>query len=171
MPFWLSLIDDGAAGRLAQKLLISGGKLAVGAEAVQVGLSHTVEGLVTPLLRDEAPKDTSALADSLRAHTTRAGNETIVSFDSDVPYSDDVIHGTGIYHTPDAHSEWDVTGLQVFQVGGETIFTLHTHHLGQHPNDFPGRAMERAQPLIDAALTVAGERLLITFASEFGGEV
>lgn len=150
MPFWLSLTDDGGAGRLAQRLLVAGVKLAVGAEAVQVGLAHTVEGIITPILRSEAPVDTGALQAGLRGHVERSGDEFIVSWQSDVDYADYVEHGTGIYHVPDAHSAWD-------------------GHEGQHPNPFAERAQERAEPAIRAALMLAGESILVTFAEGFRG--
>lgn len=169
MSFWLSITDGGSAERLARKLLVSSVKLAIGSEAVQVGLAHTAEGLVTPLLRDEAPKDTGALAAGLRAHVSSVGGESIISFESDQDYWRFVAEGTGEHHQPDPHSAWDVYGVQAFEIGGQTIVTMHTHHTGQEADPFPERAMQRAEPLIMAALEVAGERLLVGWAQEFRG--
>jgi hypothetical protein len=69
------------------------------------------------------------------------------------PYAGFVHFGTGIYHTPDAHSAWDVYGLQVFNTNaktqnGGTVFTRHTHHLGQHPDPWIKNAFDANRELV-----------------------
>jgi HK97 gp10 family phage protein len=142
------LVGAESAGDLARRLTVAAVKLTLSAEAVQAGLAHTVEGITTPLLREEAPVDTGALRDSLRAHVSRDSGGFTVRYESDVPYADFVEHGTGLYHVPDAHSAWD-------------------GHEGQHPNPFAERAYDRAEPAIRAALVLAGEKVLVSFAESF----
>lgn len=69
------------------------------------------------------------------------------------PYAAFVHFGTGIFHIPDAHSEWDVYGLQVFNTNaktqnGGTVFTRHTHHLGQHPDPWIREAFDANRALV-----------------------
>jgi HK97 gp10 family phage protein len=148
--FSLVVLGADSAERLARKLTAAAVRLAIGAEAAETALAHTVEGLVTPYLRDEAPVDTGALRDSLRAHVERQNDGMHVFYESDVPYADYVEHGTGIYHVPDAHSAWN-------------------GHEGQHPNPFAERAYARAEPEIRAALGLAGRALALSFLRDFEG--
>lgn len=69
------------------------------------------------------------------------------------PYAAFVHFGTGIYHTPDARAAWDVYGLQVFNANtktqsGGTVFTRHTHHLGQHPDPWIKEAFDANRELV-----------------------
>lgn len=164
MPlFMLSIVGDGGAERLARKLAARAVALSVGTREVTTALSHSIEGVVTPLARDEAPKDTGALAASLRVQATAVPGGYSLDLVSDSPYIDDVVHGTGIYHEPDPHAAWDVDGLQAFEVNGEQVVVMHTHHLGQQPNDFPGRALDRARPQIAIMADAAGAKLATLF--------
>lgn len=164
MPlFFLSIVDDGSAGRLAQKLVARAVALSVGARETTAALSHSIEGVVTPLARDEAPKVTGELAGSLRMQATPVPEGFSLGLVSDVPYTDFVVRGTGIYHVPDAHSAWDVSGLQAFTVNGEQVVVMSTHHEGQKPNDFPGRALDRARPRIALMADAAGAKLATLF--------
>lgn len=169
MLFQLTLGGVDNAARLAQRLTAAAVTVAIGTERAQLAVAHGAEGIITPLVRDEAPVDTGALQAGLRAQVVHAGTELVVSVHSDQDYADRVLHGTGIYHTPDPHSAWDVEGLQVFTVGGETVFTYHSHHEGQRPNDFVGRAEERAQVPLASLLYLAGEQVAVAFRSAFTG--
>ncbi len=162
--FRVMLTGADSAERLARKLTAAAVRLAIGTEAAQVALSKTVEGITTPIVREEAPEQTGALRAGLRAHVTRAGGESIVTWQADVPYAAFVLEGTGIYHQPDPHEEWDTFGYQHFTTaGGEEVHAMHTHHRGQRPNPFTERAEERAEAPIHAALELAGAELLLTF--------
>lgn len=148
--FTFILTGAESAERLATRLAAAAVRLAIGAEATQVALAHTVEGLLTPLVREEAPVDTGALRAGLRAQVTRAGGELVVTWHSDVDYAGYVEYGTGIFHVPDAHMAWD-------------------GHQGQHPNPFAERAADRGQEPIRAALGLASERLAVSFLADFAG--
>lgn len=132
-----------------------------GAAAMPV-FAHTVKDIVDPLLADETPKDSGELVASQTAKTMMVPGGAEVVWESDSPHADYVIHGTGVYHTPDAHSAWDVNGLQVFSVNGQQVFAMHTHHEGQRPNDYPGRALERAQPFLATAMDAFAGKLLVS---------
>jgi hypothetical protein len=167
--FRVVLLGADSAERLARKLTASAVRLAIGTAATAAALSHTVEGITTALVREEAPHgETGALRAGLHAQVITMGGEHIVTWLSDAPYGRYVLEGTGLYHQPDAHQEWDVFGYQHFTTaGGEEVHTMHTHHRGQHPNPFTERAEERAAAPIHAALQVAGAELLLTWARTF----
>lgn len=122
-----------------------------GAAAMAV-IAKEVRRIVDPILAEETPKDKGDLAKSQQASTRMVPGGAEITWTSDEPYADYVLHGTGVYHTPDAHSEWDVYGMQAFMVNGQLVVTQHTHHYGQHPNDYPDRAIERAAPAIIASV-------------------
>lgn len=161
MPLWFMVTDGESAGRLARKLLTRAVALSVGARGAEEALGHTIEGLLVPLAREEAPQRTGELAGNLRVRATATAEGYSLGLVSDSPHMAAVVEGTGIYHTPDAHEEWDVYGLQAFTTpAGDHVVTMHTHHKGQHPDDFPGRALERAQPFIAAAADATGRHLV-----------
>lgn len=126
-------------------------------------LAKSVKSIVLPLLVDEAPKVTSELANSQDALTTILPGGADVDFGANAGHADFVLNGTGIYHVPDAHSAWDVDGYQAFMVQGSMVYTNHTHHEGQKPNDWPERAWTRAEAPIELALQVIDDRLWAVF--------
>lgn len=137
-----------------------------GAAASSV-LAKQAKIILTPLLVEEAPEGVSgALRASIKADTTAIVERgSAIIWAAYVPYIDFVIHGTGIYHVPDAHSPWTVQGLQHFTVGGNEVFAMSTFHEGQKPNDFPARALDRAQPALEAMLAVYGDGLDALFVN------
>jgi hypothetical protein len=168
--FRLTLVGVDSAARLAQRLTAAAVTVAIGTERAQIAVAHGAEGIITPLVRDEAPVKTGALQAGLRAQVVHEGAELVVSVHSDQDYARHVLEGTGVFHQPDPHSAWDVEGLQVFTAAsGETVFTYHTHHEGSRPNDFVGRAEERAAAPLASLLYLAGEQVAVAFRSAFTG--
>jgi hypothetical protein len=165
--FRVMFVGTESAARLAERLTASVVTLAIGTNAAREALGRTTEGIVTPLVRAEAPRRTGNLAAGLRVHVRREGGDLVVSIQSDEDYADYVEHGTGIYHEPQAHAEWDVSGLQAFDVQGSRVVTLHTHHLGQHPQDFVGAAMARAEVPLRAAIGLVGQQIAVRFLRDF----
>lgn len=141
------LVGADSAGELARRLLVSAVKLTLTADEVQSALAHTVEGITTPLVRQEAPERTGGLRRGLHGRVERSGDGMTVRIISDEPYGQFVQYGTGIYHVPDPHEAW----------GG---------HEGQHPNDYVGRGMKQAETPVRAALVAAGERIWVRFSGD-----
>lgn len=141
----------------AAKLKIFGGVAAdVMAESRKVALLGA--------LAQEAPRGTGELAESFSAdmlHTARVG--TMVRIQSSAAHAGFVLHGTGVYFDGGGHTAWDVDKLQRFAVNGGVIFAMHTHHEGQKPNDFVGRALERAAPSIALTMDALSKRLSAVF--------
>lgn len=137
--------------------------------AASATLAKAVKDSVLAELQHEAPRSADhrgngpSLADSFSAHTTIMPGGAQVDFASEAPYADFVLHGTGIYHVPDAHQAWDVDGPQAFMINGTMIYTTHTHHEGQHADDYVGRALDAAQPAINVALRLIDNRLTAVF--------
>jgi hypothetical protein len=170
--FRVMFVGTESAARLAERLTASVVTLAIGTNAAREALGRTTEGIVTPLVRAEAPRRTGNLAAGLRAHVRRQGAELVVGWESDEDYADYVEHGTGIYHEPQAHAPWDVYGLQAFDVAGAEnegghVVTLHTHHLGQHRSDFVGAAMALAEVPLRAALSLVSGQIGVRFLRDF----
>lgn len=152
------------AGQVGRFFIDRSQSLRVRGAKASLDLAEAVRAVVTPVLIAETPVKTGALARSLQVATDRGAGGIRLLWWTSLPYARYVLDGTGIYHVPDAHSEWDVNKFQAFQVNGQMVFTRHTHHLGQHPNDYPDRAMKAAMPRIEAAIKLLGDQLMVVFS-------
>src|SRR6185437_5649604 len=133
------------AQEVAAFLVERAGKLSLFAGVATAIQAEARKEAVLRALHDEAPvgdgRDGGHLADRFSATLVTSPEGARLGFTSSSPHADFVLHGTGIYHVPDPHGAWDVGGLQVFPVEGTTVFARHTHHEGQQPDDYAGRAL------------------------------
>ena len=131
--------------------------------SASLALAKNIKTIVSPILQDETPKVSGELAGTTSAMFVRSGEGIRVVWTSSSKHAKFVLEGTGLYHVPDAHSAWDVNKFQAFVVGGQLVMTMHTHHEGQKPSDYPDRAMQRAKGPLDAAIRLVGDKLMVEF--------
>lgn len=137
--------------------------------AASATLGKLVKDIMLVELRDASPRaevhsgDGPPLADSFSARSLVVTGGVDISFESDAPYALYVRDGTGIYHSPDPHSAWDVYGFQAFLGSDGMVYTMHTHHEGQEPDDYVERALDAAEPKIGLALQMLDGRLSAVF--------
>lgn len=86
-----------------------------------------------------------------------------------VPYANFIVDGTGARHRGGARSGWDVDKFQHFTFQGSEVFTNHTHHEGQKPNDFERGAAHDLQTFLPAIAATGGHRLVRWLRGEAGG--
>lgn len=133
-------------------------------------LAHTIEQIITPALKDEAPvgQDQTdwqgnvthkggALRDSLTGTVQVVGGQVVIGFAAP-DYARFVIEGTAAHEIYPSSRQ-----ALAFLAGGQVVVTRHVEHPGTQANPFEERAYERALPAIRGVLTQAGRNLFVGF--------
>jgi hypothetical protein len=103
--------------------------------------------------RAEVPRRTGRLAEGLGYRVRSLGSSAEARFTSDADYTPFVVQGTA------AHEIEAKTGHALFWPGAAHPVAF-VHHPGTRPDDFPTRAMDRAERDIDRILDVVGEEIV-----------
>jgi hypothetical protein len=125
-------------------------------EALEAAPRAVVEAsarAVSERMRQEAPKRTGALARGIGYRVSGLGRVAEAHFTDDQAYTPFVIEGTR------AHEILPRQKRALFWVGaGHPV--VFVHHPGTRPDDFPGRALDRAEREVDAALDQIGDAIV-----------
>ena len=118
-------------------------------------LAHEIKEITDATLEIETPEVSGDLKRKTRAIVRPSAAGAIITWESTSPYAGFVIHGTGIYA---GHSEYDIvaTAGRALYWAGAAHPVRSVHWVGNRPNNYPVRAVDRALPAQLAACRRVG---------------